>query len=327
MAAEHKASAGTYPLADDDEYNTGAAEQWSQLQHTNDDVITYHQTDAAQPQKRRKSAPPKSLSSSNQCISYMLIIGNGVLFMISCAVIGLGIYVIVDKANIVVGVFGSVPLIAPACYLVLASGCLLFVASFIGCISALAANKPALLLYSSLMALIVLMSIVGFVLAIVFRSKVNERARQYMRDTLLTEYGVKLENDQNRKITSAWNSAQWKWYCCSVDTDSWSLYKSSEWYGAQSSQTELLKPLVPESCCVRNQYNDYVDKEKCQTWPLGPPTVHSSVRNEALFSRGCYEAGKKVVYDISKFIFGITVTLIVLSIGAIVLAMMLALTI
>jgi hypothetical protein len=145
-----------------------------------------------------------------------------------------------------------------------------------------------------------------------------------MRSTLENEYGVNLENDWNQMVTDAWNGAQWKWYCCGVDDEGYAIYKGSEWYTIQSSPTVELKPLVPETCCVRDQYNVYKNLQQCQTWPEGPPKMHSDKINPALFYSGCYEAGRAVLYEVAGYLIGIGVVLAVLAIGGLCLAIMLA---
>lgn len=42
--------------------------------------------------------------------------------------------------------------------------------------------------------------------------------------------------------------------------------------------------MVPLSCCVKDQYGEYVNPQKCQTWQMGPPKLASGPSiNEALF--------------------------------------------
>ena len=45
------------------------------------------------------------------------------------------------------------------------------------------------------------------------------------------------------------------------------------------------KPYVPATCCVTNQYGDYVNKQLCQTNSQGPPGQNSGDRNTALHYR------------------------------------------
>lgn len=51
--------------------------------------------------------------------------------------------------------------------------------------------------------------------------------------------------------------------------------------------SEADKPYVPPSCCLKNQWDDYINLEKCQTWIRGPPGKQSGDANEALHYRVC----------------------------------------
>lgn len=270
--------------------------------------------------KKSKSRP--SMSGCDMCIRYLLIVENFLLLLFGCVIIGLEIYLIIDKVTLISTIFG-ISQIEPSAYLIMVAGCLVFLFSFIGCFGALANSRRVLLAYCVGIFLVGAMSIIGVILAGVFRGEVNDQIRNYMTDMVRTDYGVNLEVSKNKEITDAWNRAQWKWYCCGVDNEGYAVYKSSKWYAQLSSPTETLKPLVPETCCVRDQYNIYISIEKCQTWPSGPPTIKSSERNDALVYLGCYEAGKQVVYEVSEYLIGIGVVLTAFSIAALLLALIL----
>ena len=73
-------------------------------------------------------------------------------------------------------------------------------------------------------------------------------------------------------------------YCCAVEDSSWSVYRSSAWYDAQPGIRNLDRPMVPASCCVRNQYHELLDIERCQTTITGPPYVTGG-DNKTLYHR------------------------------------------
>ena len=52
------------------------------------------------------------------------------------------------------------------------------------------------------------------------------------------------------------------------------------------------KPWVPKTCCKKDQYGEYIELQKCQTWNQGPPGKQSGLPNEALF----YEV-RKMLYN------------------------------
>lgn len=275
--------------------------------------------EAASKQKRQ----PKALNSCNMCVRYVLVISNCIFFFLGCTVIGLAIYVVVDKVNFVTALFGTT-LVAPASYLIIAAGCIVFFISFIGCFGALFESRLLLIIYSSALGLVFLLSTVGFILAIIFRSKMTDQIREYMRRTLQNDYGVNLENDWNEWVTTSWNQAQEKWHCCSVEDQSWGVYRQSQWYNIQPGVPDLTRPYVPPSCCMKDQYGQYVNLQQCQLWNYGPPGKQSGLENSALFYRGCYEVGKSVLYEISGYLIGTGIAMIILVLGGLALAIQLA---
>ena len=40
---------------------------------------------------------------------------------------------------------------------------------------------------------------------------------------------------------------------------------------------------VPESCCKKDQYGEFINLKKCQRWTTGPPYKPGGHRNEALY--------------------------------------------
>jgi hypothetical protein len=168
-----------------------------------------------------------------------------------------------------------------------------------------------LIMYFVVLMVLFMLCLTGAVLGIVFHSQIGERVRNEMTDTLRNDYGVKLDNSYNQAITNSWDKMQAELYCCAVDDQSWSVYRGSEWYKIQPGVPEHSMPFVPETCCKKDQYGNFIDKQKCQTWNQGPPGKQSGISNEALFYTGCYERGKQFIKDVSGFIIGFGVAMAV----------------
>ncbi len=120
----------------------------------------------------------------------------------------------------------------------------------------------------------------------------SDKVRAQMFESLQNYYGINLDDSSNRAITEAWDKAQENMNCCAVEDQSWGIYRGSEWYKQQPGVEGYNKPMVPSSCCIKNQYNEYVDLEKCQTFKTGPPSHNSGEANEALHYKGCFHAGQ-----------------------------------
>jgi len=246
---------------------------------------------------------------------------NFIFFLIGCAVIGVGIYILVDK-NFMSAVFGNALMTASA-YCIIVAGAVTLIISFLGCCGALQQNKCMLLTYFIVLVLIFLFFLVGGILAIIFRSQIGEHVRNYMRVTLQDTYGVQLEDPYHQSITNAWDQAQEKLYCCAVERNSWQVYRQSEWYKIQPGIPEVDKPFVPVSCCKRDQYGQYIHKEKCQTWNQGPPGLSSGLANEALHYKGCYDAGKEFVNEMTGYLIGMGIGLAVVMISGVIFSLLL----
>lgn len=257
----------------------------------------------------------KGLDSCGECVKYLLLVLNLLFFLVGCAIVGIGVYFLVDKSFIAT-TFGSV-IASVATWLLLIAGAIVLFISFFGCMGAMLEKRIMITIYMSILCLIFAMCLTGFILGVVFRTQIGEHVRNEMRVILQDDYGIDLEKDYNRGITVAWDKMQEELYCCSVEDQSWQIYLNSRWYKIQPGVPELDKPFVPLSCCKKDQYGEYLEEQKCRTWNLGPPGKQSGRINEALFYMGCYEAGKTFIYDVSGFIIGFGVALALTLIGGI----------
>jgi hypothetical protein len=265
----------------------------------------------------------QELGGCGQCVKYLMFAMNLIFFILGGAIMGVGIWIVVDR-NFMSAIFGT-ELMTAAAYMILVGGGIIFLIAFVGCLGAVMESKPLLLTYFLVLATIFLLLLVAGILAIVLRTeaKITENVRQYMREELQRSYGVDLDKRWNRIVTEAWDDAQRKLYCCSVEDQSWSLYKGSEWYKIQPGVAEVDKPLVPTSCCQRDQYWHYINLQKCQNWNQGPPTSTGGTSNNALHYRGCYTAGYDFVMEYSGYLIGMAIGVAVALILGIVFSLML----
>lgn len=267
------------------------------------------------------------LGQLNKCglfIKYALLIGNFVFGLAGCIAVGMCIYIAADKVYFVTVVIGT-SLVTVATYLVLAGACILLLASFLGCFGSIYENRKILFTYVVCLSVAFSLSVLGSSMAIVFRSWTSDQIRGYMRNALQIQYGM--NGTDNELVTHSWDTAQEKWYCCAVEDQSWGIYRSSEWYKIQPGVPDATKLLVPESCCVKDQYGKYVQLTKCQIYMTGPPGLQSGNTNEALFYRGCFTAGLESLHVISGYIIGIGVAIAFLMICGILLSTWLFLTV
>lgn len=227
---------------------------------------------------------------------------NAICFVSGLILIGAGIFLLVYKSDLLTFVY-SMKLARPAAIIIIAVGSAVIIPSFFGLFGAIKENKVLLIIYASIMALICALSAVAAILAIITRNPWNgfDFIRLEMRNSLQQVYGVDVNTSgYNAFITGMWDLAQQNWYCCAAEDSSWGIYRQSAWYEMQPGEKENDRAMVPPSCCVKDQYGEYINLMKCQTWQSGPPKLASGpTMNEALFYNGCYVYGSKLLQRVS----------------------------
>jgi hypothetical protein len=244
--------------------------------------------------------PYSEYSKEARCVQRILVIGNFIFCLLGAAVIAIGIYLLISKIQFTNWILGT-QIMAASCGLIIAAGSIMFLISFVGCFGTLFENQTLILAYCVVLALVFLSALMGSVLAIIFSTWVTDMVRVFMVESLLVRYGHEMDNDYNNLVTRSWDEAQERWQCCSVDDRSWSFYRQSYWYKDFPGKTEVTKPFVPASCCIKNSKNEYVNQFACQMSNDGPPGQRTGVANNYIYYQGCYTAGKKILNDIAIY--------------------------
>lgn len=166
-------------------------------------------------------------------------------------------------------------------------------------------------------SVVVLLLIAAGLFGAIFRHQISEEVRNEMKNNLRKYYG------EDRKVTEAWDSIQTELYCCGVEEDGWNEYRDTSWYRHSTGRPGFSKAYVPASCCRKNQYDEFIDLEKCQKTEDGPPGSTSGRTNSALISQGCYTAIRNrggIYFDYAVGIgFGVAADVIITLICALIL--------
>ncbi|ELU01489.1 hypothetical protein CAPTEDRAFT_21307 [Capitella teleta] len=263
-----------------------------------------------------------------QCLRYVLFSYNLVIFLCGCALLGIGIWMGVDR-NFLTTIIGN-DLYAVAVFLILAMGGIIFFISFLGCCGAITERSCLIFTFMICLCVIFFGLLLGGILAIVFSAQLGENVRKTMADTLVNHYGVDFHVRYNRQVTDAWDKAQERLQCCAVETEGWLVYQESKWFELYGSNDEMRmshedqKPYVPQSCCVKDRFWRYINLEVCQKWRFGPPgaPVDGAI-NRALYYDGCYDAGLSYLKDNSIILIGLGIGIALLLVCGIVLSFVL----
>ncbi|XP_052775226.1 tetraspanin-18-like isoform X2 [Mya arenaria] len=226
---------------------------------------------------------------------------NIIVLILGLGVLGVGIWLLVTEFSVrEVSVLIGFNYFEIGTYLMIGAGGTIALLAFCGCCGTMREDRFVLAFYGVTLTLTLFALIAGSALAFISLG-FTVTVKDTISNTLQTSYGVDLrKNSTNRLITDAWDSVQRGLECCGVHGDangtySWAFYKlHSQWY----IQTNMRAPYVPESCCRSGSKPLCTGVETINGPPAkGPPMEASYVKNEFLFTDGCYE---KIVKNVER---------------------------
>ncbi|XP_063224959.1 tetraspanin-11 [Bacillus rossius redtenbacheri] len=201
----------------------------------------------------------REMDGCGQFMKYSLFLANILIFVGGCVVLGIGVWTLVDKAQM--NALLGTNLFLGAAYILIVTGAVVILIAFFGCLGAIREIKCMLLLYFMLVFLVFVTMLVGGILGYVFREKVGVTMEQEMQRSLSQYRG----GEQHKETTDAWDYIQQNVKCCGVTGP-------SNWisYGG-----------VPASCCKQRVLNSAI----CTAVPTN------------IYDDGCLEKTVKFVKD------------------------------
>jgi len=211
----------------------------------------------------------------DNCVKYLLLITNLIIFVLSCVVLGLGIWILVDKPSFVdlmdkIPNGESIPIYTSAVILFLIVAISSVIISFFGCCGAYKESKCMLTTYFlmvlSLLVLITVAVAMGY-------TQGMDKLKEPFIDSL-SKYDDSSKNVAIKEIVAIWDEVQQENSCCGVDKFSdWSEYNQrySGKRGENNEEVEdnnnliLMNVKVPKSCCKPDLSG--INKAKCQQTP------------------------------------------------------------
>lgn len=254
-----------------------------------------------------------ALSSSALCALYFLVAFCIVYILASIATIAIVVWLFFEADFL--EIISNSLVFTSAIAVWICGGAILLFTAILGLAATWKKSKTLLIMFIICMALLILSLVVVGVLAFIFRGELDEEARGDMLSMIRNEYGVRDSTARTIKVTKSWDSVQNFLDCCGVDKFGFQVYHESRWYAEQTGIVGHTRPYVPKSCCSRNQYEEYIDVQKCQLYNDGPPGKTGGTSNEALNVRGCYESTKQYAKErtdiIAGFGFALAIALII----------------
>jgi len=209
-------------------------------------------------------------------VKSFLFVTNLLIFLLSCAVLGFGIWVLVDKpsiVNLLDQTDANIPIYNSAIILFLIVASAAIFISFFGCCGAYKESKCMLGTYFMLVLSLLIVITVGTIIGL---SQGIDAVVEPLKDTL-SLYDEASSRTDVKEITALWDSVQIDFKCCGVDSArDWSQY-NSRYNGEGWLENEgaiLMGVKVPRSCC-----DSAKEEQKCMTSPS---------MNNGAYAVGCF---------------------------------------
>jgi len=242
-------------------------------------------------------------------VKYTLFGTNLLIFVLGVAVLGCGIWVLVDspsfldilnKAQDVCGdncdgMDSTIDLYASASYILIVISALVLIIAFFGCCGAIKENKCMLGTYFTIILALFIVMVVGAVLGY---SGNLETAIKNPLEKALQKYDDNPPNNSPAEAYKAvWNEVQKELKCCGVNN----VY---DWKnGSFSFPSEMNKPV---GCCQVGRENDLTGDQQiaCRKSLDGPQSA-------TYYFEGCYTAMKRQVEENQNVLVGVAIGVVV----------------
>ncbi|XP_022082907.1 tetraspanin-1-like [Acanthaster planci] len=206
------------------------------------------------------------------CSKIMLFIVNFAFWLSGIAVLGMGIWVSIDRNTMEFLKVFDYPIFRNLGFAMIAVGGFVTMLGFIGCFGACHESKCLLWTYFVCLLLLFLSEIVCVALAFSYTEQVKDYVKVKLGEPVMHGYSKK-----KTSIVKAVDSMQETLMCCGNHnhTD----WQGSQWYKEVVSDKRQ-NETVPSSCCITTEI--YERYKQCQNKDMDP--------NKYRHSQGCFQA-------------------------------------
>ncbi|GFU28304.1 tetraspanin-11 [Nephila pilipes] len=222
---------------------------------------------------------PRMVEGFAKVIKYALFLANCVILVCGISVFAVGVWTLADK-SFMERLLGT-DLYVSSTAILIATGVIVTIISFLGCFGAIKEIKCMLLTFFIILFMIFIIMLVGGILGYVFRNEVEKQMKQEMITS------IPLYKNETA-VTDAWDAVQEYFKCCGIVVDSSPGYDI--WQKKNSEFQKDRSKRVPESCCKRR---DTSSVRTCQAEPFGnafdegcSEKLEEFVKNHALILGG-----------------------------------------
>ncbi|XP_006787480.1 tetraspanin 34 [Neolamprologus brichardi] len=234
-------------------------------------------------------------------LKIMMFIFNGGIFLAGAVILGVGIWVQVDRSSFLdildeVEDASSLSQLVNVSYLLIAVGAVLLLIGFLGCCGAIRENKCMLLTFFSIVLIIFLIEVAGAIVLFVFKDVAGELLQELEKDV---QNSIKTNYGNDNKLTSVWDNTMEELKCCG--------YRNYTDFTASPFYNNGGRHLYPAPCC-----NSTISAEKCDEAKAQRSNID-----------GCFDKLLQLIEDNALVIAGVAMGIAALEIAAMVVSMVL----
>ncbi|KAJ6654388.1 hypothetical protein lerEdw1_006981 [Lerista edwardsae] len=205
------------------------------------------------------------------CVKVKMFVFNLIFWLGGCGVLGVGVWLAVTQGRFATLSFSFPSLSAAGLFM--ATGAIIMVVGFLGCLGAATEHRCLLLTFFLVLSTLFLLELVGLLVFVTCRDKFDSYAQSNLKE------GLKLyKTEGNLRLTNAWDHVQNEFRCCGVQN-------YTDWFEVHNGTW------VPESCCL----------ERSSTCKADSTTWWKEVRSGTVdhvaftfrFLQPCYEKVKR----------------------------------
>lgn len=246
------------------------------------------------------------------CAKYILCLFNFIFFILGSLVLGLGLWLLLDKNSIVsllktvssehVERFTEPQLIDQSVYILIAIGGIMFFLGFLGYCGALRESQCMLSLYGVFIIILLVLEIVVFCFAIIYKDVAKDEAQNFLKTTIRDYTSSAKETDGS---TLMWNQLMARLECCGVN--SYNDFETSTFWVANRGSRQ-----IPEACCTLS--------DKTLLKPFDTNCPYSPTDSNSNYMKGCYDSLLNYLDYNKNLVIGVSSGLILIQLFAAFLA-------
>ncbi|XP_072047758.1 CD151 antigen-like [Amphiura filiformis] len=222
------------------------------------------------------------------CSKIVLFMVNLVFWITGIALLGVGIWVSIDRTTVEFLQLFDDPLFRAVGFAAIAIGGLVTILGFLGCFGACHESHWMLWTYFVVVLILFLAEVVCLALTFAYQSEVEKYVTTKLDESIQENYG----KEGFEGVSSAIDQLQKSLECCG--NSNFTNWDTSRWYKDPSTSDKDYKKaenqVLPCSCCIEDLTSSVLcpifsaETEKCQT-----PFTETAPENTR-YENGCYDA-------------------------------------